>query len=59
MSGDTTGRRAGELDLTCMVCDPPERIAGRFERTGGDLSRLSYCRRHGPQDLRIALEAER
>jgi hypothetical protein len=47
-----------ELDLACMVCDPPERIAGRFERADGDLSRLPYCPRHGPGDLRIALEGD-
>jgi hypothetical protein len=59
MTDGTTGRPTDDQRRTCMVCDPPERIAGRFKRTGGDLSKLSYCGRHGPRDLRRALEAER
>lgn len=54
MNEGQTGRQTGGIDLTCMVCDPPERVAGRFEQADGSLERLPYCARHGPADLRIA-----
>lgn len=40
----------------CMVCRPPDKVAGRFKEVGSDLSRLPYCDDHDEDDLRAKLE---
>ena len=42
----------------CMVCCPPDKVAGRFKEVGSDLSRLPYCDDHDADDLRAKLERD-
>ena len=43
----------------CMVCCPPDKVAGRFKQANGDLDRLPYCDDHDADDLRAKLEVDR